>query len=84
MFFTNRIFGRLFRYSNGRRNFAKLRSTKHRRTRIESLEPRLCLNGTAEIHGRWDVYGDAVDPYCSGIVIFLDADEDSLWDANED
>ena len=67
MSFKDRIRSRLFRNSNGKRGLRGPAPTRHRRAGMESLEPRLCLNGTAEIYGRWLVEGHAYRPYCSGV-----------------
>ena len=69
------------RYRNGRTNtYAK---QAKRRARFELLESRLCLSGTAEIHGM-AYFGEGINAQpLAEVKIFLDDNENGSWEQDE-
>lgn len=51
---------------------------------LDLLETRLCLNGTAEIHGmKYDASFDPGEQPLAGVKVYLDSNTNGQWDENE-
>ena len=68
---------------NSRNQLKYRRENCKQRARFELLEPRLCLSGTAEIYGAAYFGEDPNTQPLAGIKIFLDENENGLWEQGE-